>query len=148
MADKKVWPQARNPKRYMDGSILSEVQYEEGGPWLPHSSASDAGDPRNVALYKRIDSGEFGKVAPYTTQEKKAYTVGINQDEQQALFNDAVAVVRSLSDLELMGLLDEEGAAKMKAWRAYGKAVKEVDLTVEFPEWPAQPGSEDNERSV
>lgn len=139
MASVKIWPQVRNPVRHVDGSITSEVQYFEGGEWFNHSSAADAEDSRNVDLYNRINSGEFGEVTPLTDKVKAEYIRGINFSEQQLMFEDAVAVVRSLDDLEVMGLLDDEGKAKKEAWKAYGKDLREVDITVENPEWPEQP---------
>lgn len=139
MGNTNTWPRARNPKRFYDGSIISEVQHVPDGEWYPHSSAEDSTEKSNVALYERINSGEFGEVVELTDEEKAKHTKDVNREIQQELFHDAVVVVRSLTDLKLMDSLDKKGEETMKKWQQYGKAVNEVDISQDEPKWPKQP---------
>jgi len=58
----------RNPRRTLDGTIDCEIQWVDGGPWLPFTAAADDATESGRALHARLARGEFGALAGAPSQ--------------------------------------------------------------------------------
>ena len=130
-----------NAKYNANGSINADVEWAFLGDGIAHpftASPDDVAD-HGRQLFEDLKAGVYGEVAPYTDKDAARDKHAAAEYERSQLIDEASGLIRPLSDERDAGIISDDDLGHWKAWVAYRKALRELDVTATDIEWPAKP---------
>ena len=130
----------------VEGGVVINTTVWDGNTenWAPQEAQLavlvPAGVPVSIGI-KYTEKG-FELVAPGKIAELVASPEDILQNNTVAREGRLLAAAQAIAPLMLalqLGNATDEEATSAKAWQAYARNLKEIDLTLESPPWPEQP---------
>ena len=106
--------------------------------WSVTASPLDSAE-HGVRLFNELKSGKWGDVAAYTEEDQKQDRIIQDSLLQSDLIGKANLVISPLSDERDAGIISDDDLERWKAWVAYRKSLRELDVTAEEIEWPSKP---------
>ena len=130
---------AHSAKYNRDGTIDCIVIFDNGlGEGAYTASPSDSAE-HGVRLFKELSSGVHGNVAPYTDKDAARDKQAAAEHERLQLIDEASEIIRPLSDERDAEIISDDDLERWKAWVAYRKTLRAIDVTATNIEWPAKP---------
>lgn len=129
-----------NARWNANGTITCQIFLTEDQekPWPATASATDSVE-HSVKLFHELAEGKWGEVKAYTDEDARYDRIISNTHLQESLINEADAIIRPLSDERDAEIISEGDLKRWKAWVAYRKALRKIDVSKDEISWPAKP---------
>lgn len=135
---------AERPRHYADdpASITLDVRFAHLPDPVQFAARKDDAEEHGRELYCRAVFGEFGDIEviplPLPTEAEQ-------QARLNTLLKQAAAAMAPLEDAEKIGIITDNEAAELLAWRRYRVALYRLPESEGWPadvEWPESPENE------
>ena len=133
------YSEVHSPKHNVDGTINVIVKDKNTGKEMPFTAADFDTEEHGRWLYEICVAGQLGAIDPVSDDDIKMLEEFECRIKKKSFLDEAESIIRPLSDERDAEIISGDDLERWKAWVAYRKALRAIDVTSTDIEWPTKP---------